>query len=176
MRPAKDTYPVYMEHYIPLAKEKNVIDALEYNWKELSSLLSTISSDFGDFAYAENKWTVKQLVNHLSDTERIFAYRALRFARQDPQLLSSFDEDYYAAASDMKHRSLTDVSNELQTVRIATLSLFKSFTTEALLRTGKTAIGEISVLALGYAIAGHARHHMNIMLERYLKNKSANIK
>lgn len=169
MRPEKGSYPEYYENYIPLVKQENIITALTQNLSEVKALISSVPASKEDYAYAGGKWTVKQLLLHVSDTERIFSYRALRFARKDPQQPLPFEENDYAAAADVSGRSLADIMQELETVRVATLSLFKSFSQDELLRSGNTAAGRSTVLAIGFTTCGHATHHMNILRERYLK-------
>jgi hypothetical protein len=170
MRPQPGTYPDYYQHYIPLVKEDEIIPALQNNWTSISAFISSIPQVKEEHAYAAGKWTVKQVVIHLCDTERILAYRALRFARKDPKQPLPFEEDHYAANAELGNRNLSSILNEYRTVREATLSLFKTFSPEVLLSRGNTAIGETTVLALGYMICGHAAHHANVINERYLKN------
>ena len=174
MKPEKGTYPPYFDNYIPLVKEDRVLDALANNWAHITDVLSAVSADKENYAYAEKKWTIRQLVNHMIDTERIFAYRALRFARKDPQQPLPFEENDYAEHADVNRRNLNDLIYEYDTVRRSTVSLFNSFSENTLLNSGKTAGGACTVLALGYVICGHAEHHLNILRERYLKNNSAN--
>jgi len=171
MRPAPDTYPQYYGLYIPLVPENNVVDALVANWNSLHHFFSSIPSALENFAYQPGKWTIKEVALHLSDTERVMAYRALRFARKDPQQLLPFDENHYVANAAVQQRSLEDILHEFRTVREATLSLFKSFSNETLLLKGGTKMGETSVLAIGYMITGHTIHHANVVRERYLEVK-----
>lgn len=168
MRPQKGTYPEYFENYIPLVNQENVNIALEQNRQELREFVSRIPQQKEDFAYAPGKWTIKQVVNHLIDTERIFTYRALRFARKDPQLLPSFDENSYAENAAVSERTLNDLMEEFDAVRRASILLFKSFSDDTLLNSGKMASGDCTVLALGFTTCGHVTHHMNVMRERYL--------
>jgi uncharacterized damage-inducible protein DinB len=120
------------------------------------------------FRYAEGKWTIKEILVHLIDDERIYAYRALRFARQDQTELPGFEQDDYALHSGANERDIHDILKEFATVRAATISLFEGFDREALLRTG-IADGKImSVRAAAYHIAGHEMRHLNIIKERYL--------
>ncbi len=170
MRPARDTYPDYYDNYIPLVKEDDLHTALRNNWTELLTVITSIPAEKALFAYAEKKWTIKQLLGHMIDTERIMTYRALRFARKDPQQPLPFEENDYAANMELDHRSLKDLVHEFEAVRGATISLFDSFTPNSLALKGKTAAGETSVLSIGYLICGHAKHHINILKERYLKN------
>jgi len=168
MRPQSNTHPMYYEKYISLVKEDNLIDALEANLVTLKNNVALVQSNKENFAYAERKWTVKQVVQHIIDTERILSYRALRFARKDPQQPLAFDENVYAFNSNVNKKSLTDIVDEFVTVRAATLSLYKSFNEEALLETGATSMGQASVLAIGFFICGHGLHHLNIIKQRYL--------
>jgi hypothetical protein len=170
MRPQKSTYPVYYENYIPLVKEDDLITALNQNWKEIKEFISQIPKQKENFSYAPGKWTIKQVVNHLIDTERVFTYRALRFARKDPQQPLPFEEDNYAAAAEVQERTLADIMDEFEAVRKSTLLLYKSFSNTTLLLSGKTAGGETTVLAIGYTTCGHATHHLRVISERYLKN------
>jgi uncharacterized damage-inducible protein DinB len=167
MKPIKGTYPEYFDNYIPLVNEDSVVEALKNNWANTSKLLSQLNADKENYAYAPGKWTVKQVICHLSDTERIFAYRALRFARKDQQTLASFDENSYAANAQLDHRKLKYLIQEFETVRMATISLFAGFTEDDLQSSGSTAIGQSTVLALGFAICGHAAHHLHVLRERY---------
>lgn len=170
MRPQAGTYPDYYNNYIPLVKDLTLREALYTNHNETIFFFKNITADLEDFRYAEGKWTIKEVLNHCIDTERIFAYRALRFARKDAQQPLSFDQDLYVAGSEVSGRSLEDLIREFETVRAASVSLFNSFSDDVLLRTGKTAAGETTVLALGFTICGHNTHHINVIRERYLKN------
>lgn len=120
-----------------------------------------------DYAYAPGKWTVKKLLNHIVDTERIFIYRALCIARGDQTPLPGYDENDYAEAAQVGHRSLVDLAHEFQSVRSATLSLFNSFGEHELLRTGIANGNAMSVNAIGFIIIGHALHHEVVARERY---------
>jgi hypothetical protein len=170
MRPTENTYPEYFNNYIPLVKENSVLEAFHSNLSETVLFFKNIPQELENFAYDEGKWSIKEVLNHCIDTERIFAYRALRFARKDPMQPLSFDQDVYVANSNLSERSLSDLIDEFETVRAASLSLFRSFSPEMLLKMGHTAAGDTSVLALGFTICGHNSHHIQIVRERYLKN------
>lgn len=169
MRPQKGTYPDYYENYIPLVKQNSVLQALNENEKELIAFFSSIKPSMENNAYELGKWTIKEVLNHIIDTERIFTYRALRFARMDEKQPLSFEQDEYVKNADLSQRNLQDLVNEFETVRRASLSLFNSFSNETLLRSGITAAGRATVLAIGFTICGHGIHHMNVISERYLK-------
>lgn len=160
----------YFNHYINLVKDDyaNVIDALEQTHKLTNELLDLTTEDKGDYAYNEGKWTIKELLAHIIDTERIFCNRAIRFARNDKTELPGFDHDLYVKNSFANERSFCDIINEFNAVRTATVALFKSFSEEMLNREGIANGNQLTVLAIGYIIAGHEKHHVNILNERYL--------
>ncbi|MDI1355921.1 MAG: DinB family protein [bacterium] len=172
MKPAKGTYPLYFDNYIPLVKETDLPLALTNNWLEIKTVISAIPVSKDDFAYAPGKWTIKQVLSHLIDAERIFAYRALRFARKDPQQVLSFEENDYAANAELSKRSVKNLLEEYEAVRKSSMYLFNNLSDSTLLLSGKMASGETSVLALGFIICGHATHHLQVIKERYLKNNS----
>ena len=168
MRPEQGTYPAFLETYISKVKEDNILDALKANTQILESFLKSIPVDKGDYAYAPGKWTIKQLIIHISDAERIFSYRALRFGRGDAQQPLPFEEDDYAKNSNADKRTLNSVIEELLAIRKATTLLFESFSEETLKLEGITAMGKVSVNSIGYAICGHAAHHVGVATQRYL--------
>ena len=162
------TLPEYFDRYINIVKENNLGKVLLHSLEEINLLRQSSVSDKQNFAYAEGKWTVKELIQHIIDTERIMAYRALRFARMDSTHLHSFDEDAIAAASGANARSLSEMIDELEAVRKSTILLYNSFTTEMLLFEGTASGKKINALAIGFVIAGHQTHHFNVLKERYL--------
>jgi hypothetical protein len=168
MRPIEGTYPRFLETYISKVKENNTHEALRNNSKVLFEFLDSIPENKADFAYADGKWTLKQLLIHISDAERIFAYRALRFARGDEQQPLPFEEDDYAANCNAGKRTLKSVVEELKSVRQATITLIDSFGETELSKPGNTASGRTTVNAVIYAICGHAAHHVAVAKERYL--------
>lgn len=132
-------------------------------------MLSAVPEDMGEYRYEKGKWSIKELVCHMMDAERIFAYRALRFARNDSTELSSFEENDYAPEANAHSRSLKQLLREAETLRKTTLDLFSSFTPEMLQRKGTVNKNVVSVINIGYIIAGHETHHRNVLNERYLK-------
>jgi hypothetical protein len=169
MRPQAGDFPEYYANYITKAKENDVTASLEICTNETFSLLKTIPATSGNFSYAPSKWTIKQLVIHLADSERVFAYRALRFARGDAQQPLPFEENDYAANSEAEIRSLTSVIEEFEAVRKSTLLFYKNLSSESLQRAGLMAGHRTTVNALGFAISGHTSHHMEVLKERYLE-------
>ena len=170
MRPLPGSYPTYFENYIYYVTQTDVHLALNQTWLEVLNTFSGMSEESAESTYEEGKWTVKEMLIHMIDTERVFAYRALRFGRNDPQMVSSFEENLYVANANVSNRSLIDLLEEYELVRKSTIHLFRNFSDNVLLNTGKTAAGEITVLALGYIICGQALHHINVYKELYLKS------
>lgn len=160
--------PDYFDRYIALAEETDILDALQIGLEEIKNISIETWKAIGDKVYAPGKWTLKDILQHLIDTERIFSYRALCIARGETVKLPSFDEADYAKNADAGHRTLEDLVNELINVRVAFIDLYRSFTPEMLLRTGLSFNGAYSVLAIGFIMAGHPRWHFRIIEERYL--------
>jgi uncharacterized damage-inducible protein DinB len=162
-------YAAYYEAYISqVSDEYTLIEELEISVHRLIKFVQNIPMDKFDYRYAEEKWTIKDILQHLIDAERIFAYRALRFARNDKTELASFDENEYAVEAIANRRSIMDLLTELAVVRQSTLSLFKTFSEEQLIRIGIASNNPMSVRALGFVIIGHQNHHQRIFQERYL--------
>jgi DinB superfamily len=157
------------QNYIKLSPDDNVMDALEQNTKNFRRLLKNIPKKKIDKAYQEGKWTIKELVQHIIDAERVFVYRAITFARKDNAQLPSFDENTWAANSMAAQRNWKDLIDEFKSLRGATERMFASFDDSQLRAIGTASNKEINVLALGYIISGHVEHHINIIKERYLK-------
>ena len=165
----KNEYVPYFEQYIKLVTNNlSIIENLETAQKEFDNLLRNLPEKKHDFAYAEGKWTMKELIQHIIDTERVFCYRALCFARNDKTDLPGFDQDIFVDNDNANDRDYFDLLAEMQTLRTSTIQLYKSFSDEALLRIGIASGNEISVRALGFLFSGHQIHHLNIVRERYL--------
>ncbi|MBP6311019.1 MAG: DinB family protein [Flavobacteriales bacterium] len=165
--PQESEYAPFYKGYVTSVLDLDIITALQTAADDLNRTLSTFSEAQGDHRYAPGKWSVKELLQHVIDTERIMSYRALTFARQDPNSLPGFEENEYAACSNADRRSLTELSDEFNLVRKSTIALFRSFTDEMLVAHGNANGRSMSVRALGYVIAGHGQHHVNILEERY---------
>ncbi|MBB3054465.1 DinB family protein [Mucilaginibacter gotjawali] len=166
-RPQPDEYSAFAARYVDLVGNGPIIEILEYLQQMTYNLFLRIDPDKAAYAYADGKWTVKQVVGHITDTERVFAYRALVFSRE-AIALPGFDQDVYMEKATFNSRSLEDLANEFNTVRESTLYLFKSFTEEQTLQKGIASGNPVSVRALAYMIAGHEMHHIKILKERYL--------
>jgi hypothetical protein len=160
----------YYQQYIKLSPDENVLKGIERNSRNFRKLLKKVPRKKVDKAYAEGKWTIKELLQHIIDAERVFAYRALSFARKDATALPSFDENTWAANSQAAQRNWKDMTDEFKTLRDATEKMYASFDDSQLRSIGTASSKEFNVLALGYIIAGHVEHHINIIKERYLKS------
>ena len=168
MRPSLNTYPTYFNTYIKLVTDDDILSAFLNQGPSATRFFEQISEVDSTYKYAEKKWTIKEILQHISDAERIFAYRALAFARKEKMALPSFDENIYAANSDANSKSWESLVEEFISVRKSSEILFKLFSSEQLKRSGQVNDYSISVLALGYTIVGHAAHHINIITERYI--------
>lgn len=163
-----ETVPPFYQGYVQHVRNMDLFKALENANKTMLELLYTIPESRGEYRYQPGKWSIKELVAHVIDAERIFAYRALRFSRNDKTPLAGFDEQLYAPESNANARTVTQLADELKHLRVTSIELFKSFTPEMLQRTGQANNTPVSVINLGYIIAGHESHHRVILQERYL--------
>ncbi len=165
-RPQPDEYSVFPSRYINLVGNAPILEVLEYQQQSTCDLFTAVHPDKAAYAYAEGKWTIKQVLGHIIDTERVFAYRALVFSREQIEL-AGFDQDVYMANSSFESRSIIDLANEFKIIRQSTLYLFRSFTEAQLTQKGIASGNPVSVRALAYMIAGHEIHHINILKEKY---------
>lgn len=163
--------PHFYKNYVKLIEETDLIQALRISGHRMLELVHFIKEEKADFRYAEGKWSVRELLCHIIDAERIFAYRALRFGRNDKTPLSGFEENDYAPQANASGRTLKKIADDMAHLRVSTIDLFESFTPEMLTRKGTANKNELSVVALGFIIAGHETHHRKILMERYLSSK-----
>ncbi len=164
--PAADEHAPYYGKYVALIGPDSLA-ALETQARTTAALLAATPEERGGFRYAEGKWSVKEVVGHLADAERVFAYRAMRIGRADTTDLAGFDENQYVPAGRFDRRALKDLAAEFAAVRAATLALARSFDAEALLRRGSANGSPVSARALLAIIAGHEAHHVGLLRERY---------
>jgi uncharacterized damage-inducible protein DinB len=166
----KTEYAPYFERYMQLSvlKDKTIIESLESAQDEFESVLRNLPDKKHSYSYASGKWTLKELIQHIIDTERVFCYRALSFARNDQTPLPGFDQDVFVDNATTIERDYYDLLDEMKVLRKSSIQLFKSFSKEALLRIGVASNNKMSVRALGYLFSGHQIHHINIVKERYL--------
>lgn len=167
VRPAKDEYGAYYEKYIALVPEGDVVGLLEQQLQETMILVRSLSPDHAMFRYEPGKWSIKQVLGHVIDSERIFAYRALRIARGDQTPLAGFEQDGYVINGSFDARSVASLGIEFENTRRATISLFRNLDAAAWQRRGTASNLEVSVRALAYMIAGHELHHRAILKEKY---------
>jgi len=169
-KPAPTEHAPEFSNYVTLVAEGDIIETLEQQIENSLSLLRTISSDKANFRYAPDKWSVKELLGHLIDSERIFSYRALSFARNDQTPLPGYEQNDYVRGTDFDSRNLADMVEEFATVRRATIQLLRPLNETEWLRHGKANENDVSVRALAYIIAGHELHHMVVLRSRYLQS------
>ena len=165
--PAATEYAPFYAHYVRLAGA-DPLQALRAQPQELQRLLAGLTDEQARFRYAPGKWSIKEKLVHMVDTERIFAYRALRIARGDATPLAGYEQDDYVPLSDADARPLADILTEYTAVRAATLCLFESLGAVAAERCGTASGHPVSVRALVYMLAGHEAHHLQLLQERYL--------
>jgi len=169
IKPIQGDYPLYFDTYISkIAEGKNVVEALKEQQSEFVSRFESLDESQMLFSYDDGKWNFKQIIIHISDTERVFCYRAHAISRLETQALLSFDHNTYMESIDVNGRSKEDLLKEFKVVREATISLFDSFTDEQWERNGMLGDKKITTKALAYMIAGHEIHHREILDSRYL--------
>ena len=166
--PSPTEYPEYYGRYVSQVPPGNILDTLQQGLDTTLALLAGASPAQADFRYAADKWSLKEVVGHITDTERIFTYRALRFARNDKTPLPGFEQDGYMLHANFARRELSDLAREFEHVRQATLSLFRNLDAAAWERQGTASGGEVTVRALAYITAGHEIHHRKIIAAKYL--------
>lgn len=168
IKPAIGDYPAYYTNYINLVGEGSLNEIFHKQLEEMTTLISHVNEEQANYRYAVGKWTLKEVIGHITDTERIMAYRLLRFARGDQTALAGYDENSYVCEAAFHSRSLQDLLEEFTAVRFSTISLIKSLPEKSWNKKGIANNGEISVAALAYIIAGHELHHRRIIEEKYL--------
>jgi uncharacterized damage-inducible protein DinB len=166
-RPQAGEYAPYYERYVSLVEGEDILNTLDQQRREMMLLLSCREEEEGDFRYAPEKWSAKEVLGHICDTERIFAYRALRIARADATPLEGFEQDDYVRNGGFARCPVADLVEEFIAVRRATISLLRNLDEAAWLRRGLANKSEVSVRALAYIIAGHELHHRRILEEKY---------
>jgi hypothetical protein len=168
--PEPGEYAPYYERYISQIPDNDILSTLAAQRRQMVLLLSGRSEDDGNFRYAPDKWSAKQVIGHINDTERIFAYRALRIARCNRTPIEGFEQDDFARNGPFATRPISDLIEDYIAVRRATLSLLRYLDEAAWLRRGVANKNEVSVRALAYIIAGHELHHRRILEEKYFSS------
>ena len=167
-RPENNEYAPFYEGYIKSVIGNDPFRNLENQYQEIQSILQSLPEAEANFAYSEGKWSVKEVLGHMIDTERVMDYRALCISRKEKQSLPGFEQDDYVKEANFKERTITSLLEEYRIVRKSTINLFKNFT-ENMFNLRGTANGkEVTVLALLYIITGHEMHHLKILKEKYL--------
>ncbi len=161
-------YAAYYETYVSRVPEEDLTAAFRKHTASVLAFLTRIPDQKKDYAYAPGKWTIRQVLQHIIDAERVFAYRALNFARKDANKLPGFDENEFADVARVEHREWNDMVEEFQFVRNSSDLFFRALGEEELSRSGIASNNAVSVRALGYIMLGHAIHHMEVVKERYL--------
>ena len=167
-RPETTEFAPYYNTYISLVADDEIISVLDQQPGQLDQIISGLPEEKGAFAYAEGKWTIKELLSHLIDGERMFAYRVLRISRGDETPIEGFEQDGYIENSNANNRSFAELLEEFGLLRKANLLLLKNLSDEASRRMGTASEKVVSVRALVYIMAGHIKHHFNILNQRYL--------
>jgi uncharacterized damage-inducible protein DinB len=167
-RPQQDEYALYYGKYIELVPSGDFLEILQDQRRDLTALLSPLTEDQAEFRYAPGKWSIKEVLGHVTDAERIFAYRLLRIARGDETPLASFEQDGYITNGSFDKRKMPDLLDEFNAVRESSICLIRSLDQAAWHRRGTASSKEISVFALAFIIAGHERHHRIILEKQYL--------
>jgi uncharacterized damage-inducible protein DinB len=166
-RPLENEYAHYYHGYISKVKDDDIIKVLEEQLQITTSLFNSLSIENENYRYTAGKWNVKEVLGHVIDAERVFSFRALAFARGETQKLPGFDQEPYVNNADFSKRILQSLKEEYENLRRANLALFKSFSEEMLDRKGIASNNEVTVRALIFIIAGHEKHHLDILKEKY---------
>jgi uncharacterized damage-inducible protein DinB len=167
-RPQQDEYAQYYGQYVDLVPSGDFLEILEDQRRDLIALISPLTDEQAEFRYAQGKWSIKEVIGHITDAERIFGYRLLRIARGDKTPLPGFEQEGYITLGNFDDRSLADLLAEFSAVRESTICLVRSLSQEAWLRRGTASQKEVSVFAMAFIIAGHERHHRIILEKQYL--------
>ena len=166
-RPLESEYAPYYQGYVAHVREEEILPVLRSQLDELDVLLERVGPDRENFRYAEGKWSVRELAGHLIDAERVFGYRTFCIARGERRNLPSFDEKEYMLSAPYNQIDLEDLLSELRLVRLANIAMLRNLDEQAWLRIGTANDAQVSVRALAFIMAGHVRHHMGVMRERY---------
>jgi hypothetical protein len=167
-RPEKSEYDPYYERYISLIVENDIVPVLAGQLTELQDVFAALPEEKGTYAYETGKWTIKEVLSHLIDGERIFAYRGFRIARGDKTPIEGFEQDGYIENSHANERTFAELLDEFNLLRRANVLFFKNLDSDDWMRTGTANDVEISVRAIAFVMAGHIRHHITILRSRYL--------
>ena len=166
-RPDKTEYDPYYEHYVSLVADSDILDTLGSQSTKLQDIFTAMPEERGDFRYAEGKWSIKELLGHLIDAERMFAYRLFRISRGDETPIEGFEQDGYIENAHSNGRSFADLLEEFSLLRRANMIFFNNMGDDSWTRVGTANNAKISARALVYIMAGHIEHHLGVLKERY---------
>jgi len=169
-RPTPEEYAPYYEGYINQVSENDIMPLLKSQMDELDVLLDHVEPAQETFRYAEDKWSIREMVGHLIDGERVFGFRAFCIARGEQQNLPGFDQNDYMATAPYNQIELEDLLSELRLIRLGTIAMFRTLDEDSWNRVGTANDNQVSVRAIAFIMAGHVRHHMNMLRERYLSS------
>ncbi len=169
MKPNENEYAPYYKSYVDLISSENIVEILEEQILKVEQLFNNLDEEKSNYRYSENKWSIKEVLGHLIDSERIFTCRALRVSRGDPNQLVTFDENLFIQESNYSSIPFNILLEEFILLRKSTVIMFKGMTDKMMLRMGLINNIDISVRAIAYIIAGHTQHHLNVIKKRYLK-------
>jgi len=167
-KPISSEYPVYYFPFIKVVEQENALEAMRMVHADTQSVLENLTDEQGLFRYEEGKWSIKELLGHIIDCERIHQYRALCIARGETTPLPGFDQDLYVAQSNAESRRLESLLHEFEATRKSSITLFASFTEEMLSNVGNANGYDLTARAISFILPGHEKHHINIVKERYL--------
>ena len=166
-RPNESEYAPYYQGYVSKVSEEDILPVLRSQLDAVDVLLNRVSPDRETYAYADGKWSIREVVGHLIDSERVFGYRVLCIARGEQRNLPGFDEKEYMLSAPYNRIDLEDLLSELRLVRLSNIALFRNLDEEAWMRVGTANDNQVSVRALAFIMAGHLRHHMEVLKDRY---------
>ena len=172
-RPNQTEYAPYYEEYVSQVNENDILPVLRSQLDALDVLLNNVPAERETYRYAEGKWSIREIIGHLIDAERVFGYRALCIARGEQQGLPGFDQEEYMLTAPYDRISLEDLLSELRLVRLSNIAMLRTLDGEAWSRTGTANNNPVTVRALAFIMAGHVRHHMNVLRERYLTSATS---
>lgn len=172
-RPNESEYAPDYQNYVAQVSENDILPVLRSQLDALDVLLNRVTADRETYRYAEGKWSIREIVGHLIDGERVFGYRALCIARGEKQSLPGFDQEEYMTTAPYNHISLEDLLSEFRLVRQSNIAMFRTLDADAWSRSGTANDNPVTVRALAFIIAGHVRHHMNVLRERYLADTAS---
>lgn len=167
-RPGPDEFAPFYAGYVAKVPDGDIVETLASQITDTAKLIRSLPESMGDHRYGPDKWSIREVIGHMADGERIFAYRALRFARADETPLPGFDENTYVANAGFGSRTIDDLMSEFEHLRHATVHMLRGLDEAAMSRRGSANDKEISVRALAFIMAGHERHHLEILRTRYL--------